>query len=110
MGKITVILIVGLLLVVSFFLVKNVESSGNVIAEEPENLRRVDLSIENMYCEACAYGVKAQIEELDGVVSAEIDYKNANGFALYDASKVKAEKIAEASTVYPASVVGDKKV
>jgi len=47
---------------------------------------------------------------LRGVVSAEIDYKEAKGFALYDSSKIGAERIAEASTAYPARVVGDVEV
>jgi len=105
MGKLLVILAVLLLIGVGLLVVRNSGVTGNVVAMDAENLRRVDLAIENMYCEACAYGVKAQIEELDGVASAEINYKEGTGFAFYDPSKVDAETIAAASTAYPARVV-----
>ena len=106
------IAIVGILLIGSFLIVKNKgDLSGNVISEENiKNLYKVNLDIKNMYCEACAYGVKAQIQELNGVVSANIDYREANGVVIYDADKVDAQTIADASTVYPATVVNDEKI
>ena len=63
-----------------------------------------------MYCESCAYGVAAQIRELEGVVNAEVDYKTASGIVRYDANKVSAEEIAKTSTVYPATIKEDKKI
>lgn len=110
-NKTAVWIIVSILIVLSFFIVKNVGGrvTGNVVNEQDmENLHEVELAIENMYCEACAYGVRAQLEELDGVVEAKIDYKSASGVVRYDADKVSAETIAAASTAYPASVVEDR--
>lgn len=111
MGK-KIIVGIMILLVLVFFVVlnKNQSATGNIIVQDVENLHQTNLAIENMYCEACAYGVKAQIEELDGVVNADINYKTAIGVVQYDANKVNAETIANASTAYPAKVINDKKI
>ncbi len=110
--KILLWIVVGILLIGSFLVVKNIGNpTGNVIIEENiENLHKVSLDIKDMYCDACALGVKAQMEELDGVVSADINAWTASGVVLYDADKVDSQRIADASTVYPASVVNDEKV
>ncbi len=111
--KILLWIVVGILLVGSFLLLRDTQtniSGYTTIEEDIENLHEVNLAIENMYCEACAYGVKAQIQELDGVVVADINYKEASGVVLYDASKVDSQTIADASTVYPAVVVNNKKI
>ena len=113
MDKKTLLFIVmGILLVSSFLVVKNIGNpSGNIIIKEDiENLHKTNLEIKDMYCEACSFGVKAQIEGLEGVVSEDIDFKTAKGIVLYDADKVDYQTIADASTVYPASVVDDEKV
>lgn len=104
---IAIVLVVGVLAFVN----NNGKVTGDVIAENNiENLHETKLAIEGMYCEACAYGVKSQIEEVEGVVKANIDYKTATGIVRFDADKVNPETIAAASTAYPASVVEDKKI
>lgn len=85
-------------------------SSDEINPQEIENLHETSLAIDGMYCEACAYGVEAQIKELDGIVSADVDHKTASGVVRYDADKVSAEDIAKASTVYIATVSEDKRV
>ena len=107
--KMMIGIVVLILLVFVFLSANNKEVTGKtVIEQDVKNLHETSLAIENMYCEACAYGVKAQIEELDGVVNADINYKTASGVVLYDADRVDAETIAAASTVYPANVLRDK--
>ena len=102
-GMIAVILVGAV-----FILNSNSGITGSVVnVGDVKNLRECKIGIEGMYCQTCAYGVKAQIEELDGVISAEIDYKTASGVVLYDSDKVDAETIAAASTAYPASVTVD---
>lgn len=110
---ILLVVVIGILLIGSFLFLRGAQNniSGNVINEqEIENLHRANLDIKDMYCEACAYGVKAQIQELDGIVSADINYREASGVVLYDADKVDAQTIADASTIYPATVVNDEEV
>lgn len=107
------IVVIGILLTGSFLFLRGTQDniSGNVINEqEIENLHKVNLDIEDMYCDACALGVRAQIEELEGVVSADINAWTASGVVLYDADKVDAQTIADASTVYPATVINDEKL
>lgn len=109
--KIVWLIVIGILIVGGILFVKNSggKVTGNVISEgEAENLHEVQLSIEGMYCGSCAYGVESQIESLDGVVSADINFRDGGGKVLYDADKVSVGEIAAASTVYPASVVSDK--
>jgi len=110
-NKITILIILGILIVLSIFIINNAKSDTTGLSVQEENvgnLQEVNLAIEDMYCEACAYGVKAQLEELDGVVNADINYKDASGVVLYDADKVHPETIAMASTVYPATVIKDR--
>ena len=107
--KIMIGIVVLIVLFFVFLSADNREVTGNtIIDQDVKNLHETNLAIENMYCEACAYGVKAQLEELDGVINADIDYTTARGVVLFDADKVDAETIAAASTVYPAKVVEDK--
>lgn len=101
---------VVILIVAAFFIIKNNSTgiSGESIGSEVENLREAKLSIEGMYCQACAYGVEAQIKELDGVVDANINYQDASGLVLYDGDKLSPEIVAAASTAYPVTVIEDK--
>lgn len=75
-----------------------------------DNLHEVNLDIKGMSCVSCAYGVESQIKELDGVVSAKINYKTSTGIVIYDADKVNAETIAKASTAYQATVDTDRRL
>ena len=113
MDKKIALIVIIIILVAGFFLfVKNQSSvSGSVIQTEyVGNLHETTLKIDNMYCEACAYGVKAQLEELEGVVNADINYKDASGIVIYNADIINPSTIAAASTVYPATTVSDKKL
>jgi copper chaperone CopZ len=78
------------------------------IEEVEGNVHQVNLDIEGMYCASCSTGVAYQLEQLDGVISADIDYKEGTGVVIYDADKVTAEEIAAASTEYPATVASDE--
>jgi copper chaperone CopZ len=83
-------------------------TATEITIEEVEgNVHQANLDIEGMYCASCSTGVAYQIEQLSGVVSADIDYKDGTGVVIYDADKVTAEEIAAASTEYPVTVVSD---
>jgi copper chaperone CopZ len=110
--KIVIGVIVAILLVAAFLVVKNSRGdniSGAVINEENvKNLHEVTLAIGGMSCQGCAYGVKAQLEQLEGVVSADINYEDGSGVVRYDADKVNPEEIADASTAYPIEIIEDR--
>ena len=60
-----------------------------------------------MTCPSCAFGVEYELKQLQGVYRAEVKYPEGTGTVIYDSSRISAEEIAAASTVYPASVVED---
>jgi len=72
------------------------------------NVRQATLAIKDMTCPSCALGVEYQLKQLDGVYNAEVKYPEGVGFAVYDSSKLSAEKIASSSTIYPAIVASDE--
>jgi copper chaperone CopZ len=102
-----------LISLISILLISSCTSTntGNIIKKSThQNLYQAELKIEGMTCPSCAYGVKAQLEELDGVIKADIDYEKGKGTVIYDKSKISAEQIARASTVYPAQVISSKRI
>lgn len=112
-NKNILIVVIGILIVLILVAVLNVnsKSTGYSITENDiENLHEVSFDIEGMYCDSCAYAVKAQMEELDGVVVANINAIEASGIVKYDADIVDLQTIGLASTVYPATVVEDRKI
>lgn len=82
---------------------------SSIIEAAPTNVHEAVLEIEGMTCEGCAYGVEYQLKDIDGVIDAKILYKEGKGYVTYDADKVDSETIAQASTVYIAKVISDKK-
>jgi copper chaperone CopZ len=110
---IRILVLLGILLAAGFFIINNQKTSVSVYAvneEKVENLHEAALKIEGMYCQACSYAVAAQLEKLEGVVSADINYKDASGVVSYDSDKIDAQTIAAASTAYPALVIEDKAI
>jgi len=83
--------------------------TGNTPIEisQNENTRLAKLDIKEMTCPSCAFGVEYELKKLQGVYSAEVKYPEGTGAVIYDSSRISAEEIAAASTVYPASVVED---
>ena len=107
--KSSFVIIALVIVAVSFLVVKNIgadDSKENDLSSVG-NLYVADFAIEGMYCDSCAYGVKAQFEEVEGVLSADVNAWQGSGVVFYDKDKVDAETIAAASTVYPAVVVSE---
>jgi len=75
---------------------------------EDASVRQTTLAIKDMTCPSCALGVEYQLKQLDGVYDAEIKYPEGAGIVIYDPSKLSAEEIAAASTIYPAAVAVDE--
>lgn len=81
--------------------------NGNAVKEVniEQNLETASLQIEGMTCQSCALGVKYELEQVNGVVDAKVNYQDGTGTVTFDPTIVDAETIAKASTVYPAKVV-----
>lgn len=88
---------------------KNAEASQITVAT-PTNVHEAVLDIEGMTCTSCALGVEYQLKQVDGVLDAKINYEEGKGYITYDADKISAESIAQASDIYPATVSQDKKI
>ena len=71
-------------------------------------VRQTTLAIKDMTCPSCALGVEYELKQLDGVYDAKINYPAGTGQVIYDTSKLSAEEIAAASTIYPATVASDE--
>lgn len=74
------------------------------------NLRQANMKIEGMDCVSCAQGVAYQFKQVGGVLDAEVSYTQGTATVIYDGDVANAEKIAEASDVYPAVVVSDETI
>lgn len=71
-------------------------------------IRVVNMAVEGLTCPGCALGLEYQLKNLEGVYDAKVDYFKGTAFAIYDITKLTANDIAKASTVYPAKVVNDE--
>ena len=89
---------------------KNVEEDSGFNGGElaSGNLRQLDLKISGMTCAGCALGVEYGFKDLAGVVKAKVEYSSGTGSVIYDATKITKEKILEASSVYPTTIIDDK--
>lgn len=63
------------------------------VAYAKENLRVVEFAISGMTCNGCAQRVKRDIENLMGVVAADVSYKNGNAVVTFDGSQTKVSDI-----------------
>jgi len=99
-----------LILIIAVLALSGCATTGNSVQQdsiqtEVNNLQEATLAIEGMTCVSCARGVEYELKQVEGVVSAKVSYKSGKGTVSYDASKVDAETIAQASSVYPATVL-----
>jgi len=72
------------------------------------DVRQTTLAIKGMSCPSCAVGVEYQLKQLDGVYDVQIKYQDGAGLVIYDSTEITAEKIAESSTIYAATVSSDE--
>jgi len=73
-----------------------------------DNLRIAELKVEGMTCQSCAFGVEYQLKQVPGVVAADVNYPEGDGYIIYDSSLTNADEAAAASDVYLAFVIEDK--
>lgn len=75
-----------------------------------ENLRKVDLEIEGMFCLGCRGSVISSVTAQSGVVEADADPSTDSGWVIYDSSQITKEQIIATPifSVYPAKILDDK--
>lgn len=73
-----------------------VESAPVVATEEPAAKETIVLQVRGMTCEGCEAHIEVPLRKLQGVISADADYKQHTVTIVYDSAKTTVEKIKEA--------------
>lgn len=63
------------------FGIKNKQQSGNTVS----------LKVTGMHCVSCSMNISGELEDLDGVHSAETDFAKSTTIVTYDAARVSIE-------------------
>jgi periplasmic mercuric ion binding protein len=68
----------------------------------------VTLAVENMYCAACPYTVKASLEAVSGVSRVVVSYEKKTAVVTYDDSRTDVKALTDATTNagYPSAPKG----
>lgn len=69
------------------------ESAPVVVNEEPVAKKTIVLKVRGMTCEGCEAHIEVPLRKLNGVISADADYKEHNVTVVYDSALVTVEKI-----------------
>ena len=72
------------------------ESAPVVLTEGPTDKNTIVLKVRGMTCEGCEAHIEVPLRKLNGVISADADYKQHNETVVYDSEKVTVEKIKKA--------------
>jgi mercuric ion binding protein len=79
-------------LIVTFTLA--ILASSNALAAD----RTVTLAVENMYCAACPYTVKASLQAVPGVKQAIVSYREKTAIVTYDDARTGVKELTAATT------------
>ncbi|GAA6166358.1 mercury resistance system periplasmic binding protein MerP [Sessilibacter corallicola] len=81
-------------------------ASGYSLAERSE----VSLSVPGMNCVTCPVTVRKSLEKVDGVASAEVDYKTRTAKVVFDTDKASVAQLVKATgdAGYPSKVISDE--
>ena len=82
-------------------------TTKNVLIVDQSNVKKVEVKIEGMTCDACQSHVNQTLFELPGVMNAETSYDNGNAIVEFDESKTTIADIEKAvnSTGYVANEI-----
>lgn len=71
------------------------QQEKQLIVIDKNNVKEVKLSLEGMYCEACALTVNDAITKVPGVLESKTSYKESMSIVKYDISKTNIETLAK---------------
>lgn len=102
----------GILVLISLLVIGCTKPTGSAVSEvkTQADLKQATLEIEGMTCQSCALGVEYELKQVAGVADVKVDYQTGKAVVEYDPAQVDAVAIAQASTAYPAKVIGDVKL
>lgn len=77
-----------------------------VQASEAAATAVVTLAVENMTCSLCPYTVRKSLQQVEGVVEAQVDFDNKTATVVYDPQKTGAAALIQATSHagYPSSL------
>jgi copper chaperone CopZ len=80
--------------------------------DQSQGLRKVELSIEGLWCESCVYGIKSLMQKAPGIESVEIQItdliaQTGKGEITYNPTQITKEEIAKLTEPYPSRIVKD---
>ena len=61
---------------------------ANPVVGAEDNLKKVILNVEGMACPMCPLMVKMAVKNLEGVIEADVNYKEAKAVVSYQGGKV----------------------
>lgn len=94
-----VVLLAVILLSLSF-------QSSKIKASEAATTEVATLAVENMTCSLCPYTVRKSLQQVEGVVDAQVDFDKKTATVVYDPQKTGVEALTQATTHagYPSSL------
>lgn len=89
------------------------EKTEASIVNNFSNLRQLTLKTSGMTCSSCAAGIKYNLENLPGVIKAEVSFYQSRATITYASNKVSSKEILESeifsnSSPYQAKIIEDK--
>ena len=81
-----------LFLIIILFLVSCSPALQTKIIDN-ENLRVCEIGLPKLSCNACASNSEVVLENLNGVVNANVDFDNKKGVVIYDPSIISKEEL-----------------
>ena len=98
-------------IIAGFFLFSSSATDNSLESElKQENLRKVNLEIQNMFCIGCRSSVVGSIVAIPGVIQADADPRTDSGWAIYDPERITKEQIVASSIfqAYPVRILSDQ--
>ena len=86
------------------------QKAASDLSGAQDDIRKVDLAIDNLFCIGCRSSVVNSVLALPGVIQADADTRDNSGWVIYDSSKTNKENIVAASVfqAYPARILDDQ--
>lgn len=83
------------------------QPTAKLVSADQAGLEVATLKVSNMYCAACPTIVRKSLEDVDGVVKADVSYRTKQAIVTYDSTKSTATMLAVAVSElgYPTIVI-----
>ena len=90
-------------------------TSNETSTSQSQELRKLELSIEGLWCESCVYGIKSIMQKTPGIESVEIQItdliaQTGKGEITYNSAQITKEEIAKLTEPYPSKIVRDSPI